>query len=213
MAKFFVKLELRALTVLEKIALANLMVTKMTGNANFTAPNPTPDPPLADLTTAANTLNTSKQAVDAAKTSLAQAVATQETDEKAVDDLMTQEGRYIDNRAKGDKAIIESAGVGATDEPTPVGELPQVENLSLTHGDNPGEVDAGWNPVANKKNYTVQVTDDPIGSTAWITRGNPTKSSITIDGLISGKKMWVRVCANGTAGAGAFSDPAVITVP
>lgn len=213
MAKFFVKLALKALTVLEKIALANLMVTKMTGNANFTAPNPTPDPPLPDITTAANNLNTSKQAVDAAKATLAEAVATQDTNETALEALMTQEGRYIDNRAKGDKAIIESAGVGATDEPTPVGELPQVENLSLTHGDSPGEVDAAWNPVAKRKNYTVQVTEDPIGSTAWITRGNPTKSSITVDGLTSGRKMWVRVCANGTAGAGAFSDPAVITVP
>ena len=213
MAKFFVKLALKALTILEKVALARLMVTRMTGNANFTAPNPTPDPPLADLTTAANTLDASRVAVAAAKSTLAEAVATQETDEKALEELMAQEGRYIDNRAKGDKAIIESAGVSATDEPSPVGEMPKVENLSLTHGDSPGEVDAAWNAVSKKKNYTIQVTADPIGSAAWITRGNPTKSSVTIDGLTSGQKVWMQVCANGTEGPGAFSDPAVITVP
>ena len=210
MAKFFVKLGLRNLAVLELIALAKLIVQKMTAAAAIFV---TPDPPLVDISTAITTLDTSKQAVDAAKATLAQAVAKQNTDDSALQDLLTAEGRYVDNRANGDKVIIESAGMPVADESTPVGELPQVQNLSLTHGDNPGEVDAHWNPVKKHKNYTVQVTADPIGSAAWITRGNPTKSSITIDGLTSGSKVWVHVSANGTAGSGPYSDPAVIVVP
>jgi len=210
MTKFFVKLALRTLDVLGLIALARLIVTKMNlAAATFV----TPDPPLADITTAADKLAVSKAAVDSAKATLAEKAAIQNTDETALQDLVTSEGRYVDNRAKGDKAIIESAGMPASDEPTPVGELPQVANLSLTHGDNPGEVDASWNSVPKKNNYTVQVTTDPIGSSAWVTRGNPTKSSMTIDALTSGTRAWVRVCANGTAGPGAFSDPATIIVP
>ncbi len=209
MAKFFVKLALRTLGVLQLIALARLIVQKMTGNANFT----TPDPPLADITTAANDLEAQKQAVDSAKATLGEAVAKQNSFEKNLQDLLTAEGRYVDNRAKGDKAIIESAGMSASDEPSPVGEMPQVKNLSVTRGDNPGEIDPHWDPVPKSKNYTVQVTDDPIGSAPWITRGNPTKSKMTIDGLTSGRKVWVQVAANGTAGTGAYSDPAVIVVP
>lgn len=212
MAKFFVKLGLKLLTVLQLVGLARLIVSKMS-RAEVAATFPTPDPPLADITAAADKLDASRLKVEAAKSSLAEAVATQNTDEQTLQELITSEGRYVDNRAKGDKAIIESAGMGVSDEASPIGEMPQVENLSLTRGDNPGEVDAHWDPVAKKKNYTIRVTDDPLGSAAWITRGNPTKSSATIDGLTSGKKVWVQVCANGTAGAGAFSNPAPIIVP
>lgn len=209
MAKFFVKLGLKFLNVLALIAFARLIVTKMTGNANFT----TPDPALADITAAADKLEGSKQAVDAAKSTLAQRVATQDTDESALQELLTNEGKYVDIKASGDKAKIESAGMPVADEATPVGEMPQVSDLSLTHGDSPGEVDAQWHPVKKRKNYTVQVTTDPIGATAWVTRGNPTKSSMTVDAFTSGQKVWVRVCANGTEGSGPFSDPAVIVVP
>ncbi len=209
MRKFFVKLGLRFLDVLGLVALARLINTQMTGNANFT----TPDPPLADITTAANKLEASAQKVAVKKQELAEAVAVQNTDAQAIKDVLTDEGKYVDIKAKGDKAIIESAGMQASDEPAPVGEMPQVENLSLTHGDNPGEVDAHWNTVKKKDNYTIQVTADPLGSAPWQTRGNPTKSSMTIDALTSGSKAWVRVCANATAGAGPFSDPATIVVP
>ena len=210
MIKFFVKLGLKALTVLGLVALARLIVTKMTANA---VTFPAPDPPLADITLAANKLEGSAQTVAVKKQELAEAVAIQNQDETALQDLLTSEGRTVDNVAQGDKAVIESAGMQATNTPAPVGEMPRVENLSITQGDNPGEVDAHWNRVLKKSNYTVQQTRDPLGSVPWETKGNPTKSSFTITGLVSGSKVWVQVCANGTAGAGPFSDPATVTVP
>ncbi|HLG34960.1 MAG TPA: hypothetical protein VI757_08785 [Bacteroidia bacterium] len=210
MAKFFVKLGLKDLTIAAIVALARLIVTKI----GLLPPAViTPDPPLADVTTAANKLEASSAEVAAAKSTLAQKVATQNTDEKALKDLLTAEGRTVDNKANGDKAFIESCGMQATDTPSPVGELPRVINLSLSHGDNPGEVDAHWNSVKKRANYTVQSTADPIGSAPWATKNTPTKSSVTITGLVSGTKVWVQVCANGTAGAAPFSDPAVIVVP
>ncbi len=209
MRKFKVKLELAILTVLEIIALARLIVTKMTGNANFT----TPDPPLADLTTAAVDLQTAELEVEDAKRTLAEKVVIQNQAEQALKDLLTNEGRYVDNKANGDKAIIESAGMKASDEPSPVGEMPKVENLSLTHGDNPGEVDAGWNSVKKKLNYGLQYSLQPIATPDWKNAGSPTKSKFTITSLPSGATVWVRVCANGTSGSGPFSDPATIVVP
>src|SRR5205085_7266703 len=132
------------------------------------------------------------------KQTLAEKVATQDSADQVLHDILSNEAKYVDVQAKGDKAIIESAGMAASSEATPVGTLPQVESLSLTRGDNPGSVDAHWHSVKKSKNYTVQVTADPLGSAAWATRGNPTKSSITIDALTSGSKIWVQVCANGT---------------
>ncbi|HLG35864.1 MAG TPA: hypothetical protein VI757_13355 [Bacteroidia bacterium] len=210
MTKFFVKLGLRGLNIAALVALARLIVTKMGLLPPLVI---TPDPPLADITTAANKAEASAARVAAAKSTLAQEVATQDTDEKSLQDLLTAEGRTVDNKAKGDKAFIESCGMPASDTPSPVGELPRVENLSLTHGDNPGEVDAHWNRVKKSRNYTVQITADPIGSAPWTTKVTPTKSSVTITGQTSGTKVWVQVCANGTAGAAPFSDPAVIVVP
>ena len=209
MRKFKVKLELAILTVLEIIALARLIVTKMTGNANFT----TPDPPLADITTAADDLRDAEQEVEAVKSTLAEKVVIQNQKEQALKDKLTSEGRYVDNKANGDKAIIESAGMKASDEPSPVGELPKVQNLSLTHGDNPGEVDSQWNSEKHKVNYTVQYSLQPIATPDWKIAGNPTKSKFTIEGLPSGATVWVRVCANGTSGSSPFSDPATIIVP
>jgi hypothetical protein len=209
MTKFFVKLGLRLLTVVDLIAKARLIVTKMTGNSNFTAP----DPPLAEITAAADALDVSRAAVASAKSTLATAVSQQNADEEALQDLLTKEGKYVDIKTNGDKVKIESAGMDVSNEATPVGDMPKVDGLSLTHGDSPTEVDAHWHSLRKSKNYTVQVTADPIGSAAWATRGNPTKSSITIDALTSGQKVWVQVCANGTAGPGPFSDPVPITVP
>ena len=77
MIKFFVKLGLRALNVLGLVALARLIVTKMTANANF----PTPDPPLPVISAATLKLERSAQDVAAAKTTLAEKVVIQNQDE------------------------------------------------------------------------------------------------------------------------------------
>ena len=53
-----VDLNLKKLTIPGKIALARKIVTAMTGNPNFPAPNP----PLADITAAANGLEASYNA-------------------------------------------------------------------------------------------------------------------------------------------------------
>ena len=204
-----VALGLSKLSVLQLLATAKLIVKKMTGNTSF----PAPDPPLADITTAANKLQGSSDEVAQAKKTLSQKVSLQTTDELALRALLTAQGNYVDNRAKGDKAIIESAGMSASEQGGPVGMMPQVDGLATTRGDNPGEVDAHWNPISKRNNYIVQYTADPIDNSKWETKGNPTKSSFTITELVSGSKIWVRVCANATAGAGPFSDPAFIVVP
>ncbi len=83
--------------------------------------------------------------------------------------------------------------------------------LAITSGDNAGELDPNWDPVAGERSYEIQTSPDPITSTSWVAKGSVTKSKAVLSGLTSGQKMWVRVRAIGTAGP--WSDPATKTVP
>ena len=97
---------------------------------------------------------------------------------------------------------------------TPVGPMPKVEGLTATQGDTPGEIDAHWNPVRRGLgSYTVQITTDPAGLTGWTVYGPASKNKSAITGLVSGTRYWIRVCANGAAGPGHWSDPTTKTAP
>lgn len=207
MTKLKVALKLKSLTVLELLQQAKLIVTKMTGNANFA----TPDPPLLSITAAVATLQTSNDAVAAAKKTLSEKVAKQELDEQALKDLLTYEGNYVDNRAKGDKVIIESAGMPSSDQGGPVGQLPAPTDFSATAGDMAGEIDLHWDGVKGAKSYTIQLSVDT--ASLWVPAGTSTKSKFAAQGLVSGRQYWFKVAALGTAGQGAWSDPAVRYAP
>jgi hypothetical protein len=75
-----------------------------------------------------------------------------------------------------------------------------VRNLSITAGDNAGELDLQWDPAAGAKSYEVQVSPDPITATNWTSEPSVTKSRTAISGLMSGAKMWARVRAIGPGG-------------
>ena len=89
----------------------------------------------------------------------------------------------------------------------------QVQNLSLTAGDNTASLDVHWDPLANGKTYEVQTSPDPFTTTSFVTADTVTKSSTTLTNLTSGSRVWVRVRAINSAGKGPWSDPAVKVVP
>jgi hypothetical protein len=89
----------------------------------------------------------------------------------------------------------------------------QVTNLSASTGDNDGELDIQWDPVRGAKSYEIQVSPDPITSSSWVGKPSVTKSKAALVGLTSGQRMNVRVRAVGSGGLGAWSDPAIKTVP
>jgi hypothetical protein len=109
---------------------------------------------------------------------------------------------------------IESAGFSVRADASPVGPLTQVLNLVVTAGDNEGTLDAGWDPTRGAGSYEVQKSAEPVTGTSWSYATVSNKSSVTLEGLTSGNKVWVRVRAVGAANAkGPWSDPAVKTVP
>ena len=211
MRKFIVALGLKSLTIAALIALVRLVVTKMTGNSTF--PNPIPGLPM--LSTAADDLEAKTTQVAETKILLTQLVTEQGQLRKNLENEITKEGKYVSIIADGDKAKIESAGMPASDEPSPVS-LGQVTGLSLTHGDIHGETDAHWNAMRKASGYEVETSGtapDEHGIAPWIHYDHTQASKITIENRQPGSILWIRVTATGHSDTkGAPSAPAFIIV-
>ena len=206
-----VKLGLYGLSPDGIVSLANQIKTAMTGNANFTTPNPT----LASVGTLITTATTKVAAQKAA-----QAAAKQATDDRdaAIDALsvaLTSLSLYVENTSGGDSVKIESAGMSVKAPAAPVGALDQVQNLSITAGDNAGRLDLSWDPVRGSKSYEIQSSTDPNVLTGWTLIDSCSGSKITLTGLTSGQRSWFRVRAKAPkkVNDGAWSDPAAKIVP
>jgi len=205
-----VKLGLRNLGPDEVVSLANTIKTAMTGNANFTTPNPT----LAALGTAITTAQTKIATYESAKAAADTALSDRDAALTSLRTLLTQEADYVQNITAGDKTKIESAGMSVRDDNAPIGTPTQVLNLVVTAGDFDGTLDSSWDPVRGAQSYEIQISVDPITPTSWAFKQTSTKSSATIQGLTSGTRQWVRVRAIGAGSTpGPWSDPAVKGVP
>jgi hypothetical protein len=204
-----VKLNQDGLNPEDLVALALQIKTSMTGNANFTAANPTMTALGLLITTAQTKIAAYNSAVAVASTALAERDA-------AVDALragLRQESSYVDNIAAGNAAIIQSAGMGVQSPRQPVAAPGQVLNLSLTAGDDAGELDAHWDPVPGTKTYEVQFATDMAFTIGVVNLKPPTKSKGVATGLTTGVRMWCRVRATNASGTGAWSDVATKIVP
>jgi hypothetical protein len=93
------------------------------------------------------------------------------------------------------------------DSHTPVGPLPQPQNLHATGGDLDGTVDLGWDAI--KRGVQTYVAERATSSAGpWTQCYVGKASSCTDTGLVSGTEYWYRVCALGAAGPSAWSDRA-----
>jgi len=128
------KLGLGSLTDDQIIALANTIKTAMTGNANFTTPNPT----LASIGTAITTAQTKVGAYNTAKAAAETALADREAAIRALSASLTQEAAYVENVTGGDKVKIESAGMSVRADGAPI-TMTQVLDLAASEGDDCGQ--------------------------------------------------------------------------
>ena len=102
---------------------------------------------------------------------------------------------------------------------TASGPTPRVENVKLSRGDSAGEVDSGWDSLAEAgvKSYEVQTVLNPLNNDPstgpWVQQPSVTKSKCTLGGFTSGSRVWQRVRGIGPAGPGDWSDPATVIVP
>ena len=212
MAKTKVKLNLRDQSDSDLLLFAQEHEAAMTGNASFTTALPAATaftPVRAAFAAALGDFN-SKQA--AAK----QATTVKDTARLALEDALTQRGNYVEltaASASDPAAVIQSAGFGVKSAGGTSQVPDMVSNLSITAGDNAGELDLQWDPANGAKTYDVQISPDPVTGTSWIPQKSVTKSKTVVLGLTSGSKMWVRVRGVGPGGTGAWSDTATKIVP
>ena len=202
-----VKLDLQNYSITELFEYARNIVTALTGNADFL----TPDPALADVTTAADDLETAYNASQVARQDSQEKTTIMYDKKDALNKIITRVGLYVENTSDGDTAKIESAGmdVRATAGASTPPDVPHA--LSATAGDMEGEIDLHWEPSSRAKSYVIQQSNDPPGT--WSQAGVITKSKYSVLNLTSGDKYWFRVSAVGTAGQSGWSDPATRIAP
>jgi len=203
-----VKVGLKNLSREEIADKLNTVKTAMTGNANFTTPNP----PLATLTSQETLIRTKIATVETLKASLQTAVADADAAAATGANLLNQEAAYVQTTSAGDAVKIQSSGFDVASDGAPI-HMTKVLNLGAAVGDSPGEIDLNWNAVSGAKSYEIHTATDPNTPSSWVFKDNSTKSKVTLDGLTSASRIWVRVRAIGTNDKGGWSDPAETVVP
>ena len=199
-----VNLNLKSYSLPDKIQYSVQIIKAMTGNANFA----TPDPKLADVQTAIDNLQkTYTEANNLRQLSYAK-TAEQSQHEKNVDTLLTALGNYVETASRGDEVIIKSAGIDTRAKNAPVGIPAMPLNLGTAEGDKNDQIKLKWKSVKGAKSYIVRRTTDVTDNAKWLQEQVVTKATAISTGLASGTQYWYQVAAVGTAGQGAWSDPA-----
>jgi hypothetical protein len=205
-----IALNLSKMSVEEVLQFATTLHTGMVAQAaTFTTPNPSP----AAFQTLLTDATTANNGYEAGKASTASLLGTRDVKIDALKGGIKQWSFYTQNTSP-DPTKWQAVGFSLKGQSVPVGPLGQVLNLVITAGDNEGTLDAAWDPLKGANSYEVQISVDPVSPTSWQPKLTAGKSTVTITGLTSGARMWVKVRGVGANNSlGVWSDPAVKTVP
>ena len=118
---------------------------------------------------------------------------------------------YVESVCGDDPTNAPLSGYELASAPTPSGALAQVENLSVSTGDNAGELDSQHNPVSGATGYESEISPD--GNTGWEHVSTVGISKETFTGLPSLTYRWIRTRAVKGNEHGPWSDPAKGLVP
>jgi len=204
-----IKLNLKNLSVTDKLAKGRQIVTAMTDNASFPSPNPS----LPEVTAVLDELTQAFGLVQSAKSEVTTRVVTQDNVEAKVDQALTKLAAYVESVAGKDDPLITSAGMetkAAASTPT-VPTAPQ--SVSANAGEHEGEIDLFWKAVPNARSYTIDASNDPATAGSWAHIGIATSASKLIANLTSGKRYWFRVAAVSAGGQSGWSEHATKVVP
>ncbi len=194
----------------DKLALINTVESKAGEISGW----PNPNPKQAELLAARENAQVMEGERDSREAALKAANTDLQAADARLDDALAAHARLTEEVSGGDEAKIRLLGYAVAGTPQPVGPMPKPENVAATVGDNEGELDGSWNRIYGAKSYEVQTSPDPIAdNTPWVHALTATRSTVTLAGLPSGRKRWLRVRAIGAHGPGPWSDPACCMVP
>ena len=204
-----IKLNLRNLSVTEKIAKGRQFVTAITSNASFANPSP----PLTDVSAALDVLDKAFGSVQAAKSEVSTRVVSQDNAEARVDQLLTQLAGYVESVAGRDDTLITNVGMeikASRSVPTVPGEP---EAVSATAGNHEGVILLAWRPVVNAKSYAIELSTNPAEAASWTHVAIATSATKAINNLKPGTRYWFRVAAVGAGGQSGWSEHATKVAP
>lgn len=188
---------------------ATTIVNKLFGNANF----PTPPFMQGDLQTkiAAYLTAEGKKASRATQDFIDFNIVRHE-----LEDMLSELGGYVNDKAKGDLAIVSASGFPYYDTARQVNTAPPAAptGLVLRHGDLTTTVVARYHPDrASSINELQTTTGDPSVDANFTHAGMFSGGKATLSGFTVGSTIWVRVRTVGLKGVmGSWSDPVKITV-
>lgn len=202
MTKAKVSLGLAKLPVPKKIETSRKIVRSVGAAPYFT----TPLPPLAEVTTATDELET---ASIAAQSGGPAQTAIMHDKEAILDSKLTQLGNYVEIIANGEDTIILAAGMDVKGKASR-----QPNKFTIVHGDHEGEAIL-QTPVTPRASYVWQKSVDPLpmdnptsaNASKWEQFAITTIATATIGELVPGTRYWFRVAPITSSGQGLWSDP------
>src|SRR5215813_5946723 len=126
-----IKLNIRNLSVPDKVARGRQIVTAMTNNANFSNPHP----PLSDVNASLFTLEQAHTSLQAAKADVKAKATAQIDAETKVNRILAQLAAYVESIAGSDEKIVTSAGLETKLARSAPSVLSPPTGLSTTAGD------------------------------------------------------------------------------
>lgn len=205
------ELDVHKLTVPELLAIAAGISSALDGNASFPAPDPTPQ----ELSRLTEDLSEAEKTYRAERQRLVKVQAVRDATAEVLRKALAREVMYVQEASGGDLAKILSANLHVEEETHiwPFGAAGDLHELAASTGDEPGEIDLAWDPVAGATGYEVEMACDLINEDSWDQAGATTKSKITLQNLNNRTRYWFRVRAVNERGAGDWSEPVMKFAP
>ncbi len=185
-------------------------VKMMTGNPAFMAPNPLPEPTLAEVEAANAELEAAEAAYDFNRGKVDKD-ARDEAFRKAKE-IYHLLGGYVQRASAGDKDIIVSAGLDVERDPMPKPVPLPPTNVRAEATKVLGQIIVRFGGSKGRRIYKVYRTEgDPSLETGWELIAETGKVRLVVDGLERFKTYSFRVVAEGVAGVSIPSDAASAT--
>ena len=197
MRKVVVVLKLASLSIPEKIEKARFIVTSMTGNVNFTTPNPI----LATITTMVNALET---AAIAAEGGGVDETANMHAKEFMLDLTLKLEAAYVEGIANATPLSAEAIALSSGMEVKKAG-VRTAREFHLEATGNPGEVKLATK-FEKRATFIFQMSTNPSSEISWATIGQSTRAKMVKSGLASGTRYYFRTAVIDKNGQNPWSD-------
>lgn len=196
-----VRLGFSRLTKPEKLLRAESVDSSSNNNPSF----PSPQPDLTALNSAWAAAGAATNEVGVARAALNAKEAAETAAYAALDAAVAKWGAAVQSLSNGDAAKIASSGFDVASEARAPIVLTAPNEISVTAGDDEGEVDIAFDPVRGARSYEVQATADLTGAGGWETKAIRSRSRIPVEGLVSGTVYGFRIRAIDSGDPGPWS--------